>query len=436
MEKIIKVMLVLSVLTAMFVTPVSAEATYNIRSTVYDSTDSSIDVGDYYWDANTFSGFLYMIKPGLSSELLYLHNSANSSKRIQLDDTIKEGDLYYISKPQMKKTKIAGSDDGGTFMVDDVDLEKYYLMGFFGSKYTAMPEDPSALSQGCKPDKIAKIMLESDEKKNVASGEEWTLAGGWTLVVDQVDVDGEKVWVHLNYKGEEIDSGVISSSANLTNMERTYLYKDSDDYPVFYCTVESIFRGTDTNFAVFKYVFLRGDIITIEEDSTYGIFDVEGFEVPALMNNINYAGSAGTTVLKTGQDALVLTSNEAVTLSADKQIDLYGGLYLKTEEVTKNPCLKMTLWKTCTAKSPATTTTAAAAPAEEEVVVVDMGEAEVTEESEESESQASTTDEETVEVDMEEATPEVESSVSTPGFEITIGILGLVGALLLFKRQQ
>nr|WP_245250003.1 S-layer protein domain-containing protein [Methanolobus bombayensis] len=420
----------------MLIVPVSADdPTYTIRSTVYDSSDSSIAAGDFYWDANTFSGFWYPIKPGLSSELLYLHNSVNSSERIQLGDTIEEGDLYYVCKPQKKKSKIASSDDGGTFIVDDVDLEFIYQMGFFGPGYLVMPEDNSAPSQGCKPDKIAKIMLQfdSDDKKQMFSGEEWELAGGWTLVVDQIDVEGEKVWVHLKKNGEEIDSGVISSSANMTNMERTYLYKDSDDNPVFYCSVESIFRGTDSDFAVFKYAFLRGDITTIESDATYGIFDVESFEVPALMNGIDYAGSKGGTVLHTGDDAVVLSSNKAVTLSGDKQIDLHGGLYLKTED-TDAPCLKMTLRKTCTVKSKGTTSKTESA--EEEVVVVDMGGEEVEEEvAVESESAASTEDKENVEVDMEEDVPEVESSVSTPGFEMTMGIFGLVGALLLFKRQ-
>jgi S-layer protein (TIGR01567 family) len=436
MKKIVKIMGILLVLAVMLVVPVSAEdPTYTVRSTVYDSSDSSIATGDFYWDANTFSGFWYAIKPGLSSELLYLHNSANSSERIQLDDTIEEGDLYYVCKPQKKKSKIASSDDGGTFIVDDVDLEFIYQMGFFGPAYLVMPQDPSAPSQGCKPDEIAKILLQfdSDDKKQMFSGEEWELAGGWSLVVDQIDVEGEKVWVHLMKNGEEIDSGVVSSSANMTNMDRTYLYKDGDDNPVFYCTVESIFRGTDTDFAVFKYAFLRGDITTIESDATYGIFDVEGFEVPDLMDGIDYAGSSGNTVLHEGDDALVLSSNKAVTLSADKQIDLHGGLYIQTEDVGSSPCLKMTLRKTCTIKS--TVTTAEAETSEEEVVVVDMTETEVEEETEISESTSSTVDEDTVEVDLEEETPDVESSVSTPGFGITFGILGLVGALLLFKRQ-
>jgi Protein of unknown function (DUF1608). len=57
-----------------------------------------------------------------------------------------------------------------------------------------MPEDSSDLSAGCKPDNIARILLETDDdtKKQMFSGEEWDLAGGWSLVVQQVDVEGNK----------------------------------------------------------------------------------------------------------------------------------------------------------------------------------------------------------------------------------------------------
>ncbi|MDK2825639.1 MAG: hypothetical protein PWQ44_815, partial [Methanolobus sp.] len=247
------------------------------------------------------------------------------------------------------------------------------------------------------------------------------------------DVDGEKVWVHLKKDGVEIDSGVVSSSANMTNMERTYLYKDNDDYPVFYCTVESIFRGTDTDFAIFKYAFLRGDLTTIESGDTYGIFDVEGFEVPALMNGVDYAGSGTGTVLYTGDDAVVLASNKDITLNGDEQIDLHGGLYLKTEDTTA-PCLKMTLWKTCTIKSKSTTTQTETT--EDDVVVVDMGEAEaVDEQPDKTEPTASTVDEETVDADLEEEVPNVESSVNAPGFELLSGVIGLFYAVLIIWNK-
>ena len=428
MKKITGILVALAIIFLLIVPVNATDVKYKIRSNIYDNCDSSLGTGDFYWDANTFPGFWYQIKPGLSSELLYLYNE-NSSSTFQLGDIINEGDLYYVSKPQVKKTKIGGCDDGSTYIVDDVDLKKYYLLGFFGSGYVAMPEDPSSLSAGCKPDKIAKILVEygSDDKKQLKSGEEWELADGWTLVADQIDVDGEKVWVHLKKDGEEIDSGVISSSANMTNMEKTYLYKDSDDYPVFYCSVESIFRGTDTDFAVFKYAYLRGDIMTIESGNTYGAFEVDGFEVPLEMNGTDYAGSGSGTVLNTGDDAIVMSSNKDITLNADKMIDLYSGIYIKTED-TSGSTLKMSLWKTCTMAVPATVSEETETAEDEEVVVVDMGESKA---DDEPDSVSSVVDNEYFDHDD---VPGVEGSVDAPGFELVFGIIGLLCAV--FVRRN
>ena len=403
----------------------ATEVKYKIRSNLYDNTDSSLNTGDFYWDANSFSGFWYQIKPGLSSELLYFNNSVNSSSTFKLGDTIEEGDLYYVSKPQMKKTKIGGSDDGSTYIVDDVDLKKYYLLGFFGSSYIAMPEDPSSLSTGCNPDKIAKILVEykSDNKKQMFSGEEWELADGWSLLVQQVDVEGDKVWVQLNRDGEEVDSDVISGNVNLTRPERTYLYKDSDDNPVFYCYVDSIFRGADSDFVVFKYAFLRGDITTIETGSTYGAFEVDGFEVPPEMDGTDYAGSGSGTVLHTGDDAIVMSNTDDIALKADQIIDLYSDIYIKTED-TSGSTLKMSLWKTCAMAVSDVVAVDTESSGDEEVVVVDMGES-----GEEAESESSVADEDDASAKSDEDEPGVESSVGAPGFELVLGILGLICAV-------
>ncbi|WMW22243.1 S-layer protein domain-containing protein [Methanolobus mangrovi] len=426
MKKMTGLIIAFSAILIMTMMLVSAsDVTYKIRSSVYDNSDVSTPTGDFYWDANSFSGFWFPIKPGLSSEVLYFHNSVNSSSTIQLGDKIAEGNLYYVSKPQMKKTKIGACDDGGAYVVDGIDLKKYYLMGFFGSQHVVMPEESSDLSAGCKPDRIAKILLETDDdvKKQMFSGEEWELAGGWSLIVQQVDVEGSKVWVQLNKDGEGIDSSIVSGDMDLAKQERTYLYKDADDYPVFYCYVDSIFRGMDTDFVVFKYAFLRGDIITIEDGDSYGAFDVEGFEVPAVMGGIDYAGSGSGTVLHTGDDVLLMSNNDDITLNPNKIIDLYGGLYLKTED-TSAPCLKMTLWKTCTITVPGAVQEDENEDAGEEVIVVDLAEG-----GNEAQTSSSTMDESAVSYDVDNADGDVvQSSVVAPGFELFISLVGLFGA--------
>ncbi|MDY0386517.1 MAG: S-layer protein domain-containing protein [Methanolobus sp.] len=418
----------LAVLTLATVPASADDPTYKIRSSVYDSSDSLTDEGDFYWDANSFTGFWYQIKPGISSEVLYLHND-NASSAFQLGDKIAEGDLYYVSKPQKKKTKIAGCDDAGKYIVDDADLEFYYLMGFFGPQYIVMPEDTCDLSKGCKPDKIAKILLEtkSDFKKQMYTAEEWELAGGWSLVAEQIDVKGNKVWVQLKKDGVEIDSKVISGDMNLTAPERTYVYTDSEDYPIFYCYVDSIFMGSNTEFVVFKYVFLRDEVSTIESGDTYGIFDVEGFEVPALMDGTDYAGSGKGTVLNTGDNALVLSSNKDISLNADKKIDLHAGMYLSTAD-TRAPCLKMTLGAERTIKVK-NKPEEQKSSSDDEIIVVDMAEAKEDTTSA-SIADKTTGDETTAQKEVESDEENIiESSVAAPGFELMLAFVGLICAM-------
>jgi hypothetical protein len=108
-------------------------------------------------------------------------------------------------------------------------------------------------------------------------------------------------------------------------------------------------------------------------------------------------------------------------------IDLYSGMYLKTED-TKGSTLKMTFWKTCTMAVP--DADADKSP-EDEVVVVDL--AEDDEDDKGTDSASSGTDNaDTSESDDEE--PGVESSVGAPGFELVFGVLGLFCAVLIRRN--
>ena len=92
MKKMIGILAMLFIAITML--PASAEnVTYEVRSTVYDNRDPAISPGDFYWDANNFPVLWYQIKPGLSSELFYIHNTWNSSSVIKLGDKIPSGDF-------------------------------------------------------------------------------------------------------------------------------------------------------------------------------------------------------------------------------------------------------------------------------------------------------------------------------------------------------
>ncbi|AFV24643.1 Substrate-binding region of ABC-type glycine betaine transport system [Methanolobus psychrophilus R15] len=138
-------------------------------------------------------------------------------------------------------------------------------------------------------------------------------------MVQQIDVKGNKVWLELKKDGEVVDTDVLSTDATLTKQERTYLYKDSDDIPVFYCYAASAFRGATTDLVVFEYVFLRGDIIEINTDDAYGAFKVQGFTVPAVLDNVTYTGN----IMNTGDDALVMASSKSISLKSEQGTSIF-----------------------------------------------------------------------------------------------------------------
>ena len=234
MQQNMKILIIALSLLALSIPVQAADVTYEIRSTIYD-VNGPVDVGSHYWDANTFPGFWYQIGGSRSSEVIYIHNTWNPENKMKIGDTIPEGQMYYASKPVIKRTKIGGLDGAKDFIVDGVDLENYYLAGLFGVQHMAMSSDSKNSSSGYNPEELAKIIIESDDKKTMTTGEEWKLPGGWSLVVQQIDIKGNKVWLELKKDGEVLDSEVLSTDPELPKQKRTYLYKDNNNNPVFYC---------------------------------------------------------------------------------------------------------------------------------------------------------------------------------------------------------
>jgi hypothetical protein len=173
------------------------------------------------------------------------------------------------------------------------------------------------------------------------------------------------------------------------------------------------------------------DITTIDTGSTYGVFDVDGFAIPSLMNDTNYAGSSTGTVLQTGDDAIVMSSNEDITLSPNKMIDLYSGMYIRTED-TSGTCLKMTLWKTYTINASDTVADENSVVEDEGVIVVDL--AEEYDGEKESDPESPVADEENSSSDSGNDGTTVESSMNVPGFELIFGVIGLFCAVLIRRN--
>ncbi|RLB32598.1 MAG: hypothetical protein DRH12_19325 [Deltaproteobacteria bacterium] len=277
-------------------------------------------------------------------------------------------------------------------------------MGFFGDEYLALDNDPSVL---------AKLLIEYDssDKKTLSTGEEWELAEGWSLVAQQIDLDGNKVWLELKKDGTTIDSAIIDSDAVVAT-DRTYVYEDSDDRAIFYCYIDAVFRGVESNVVQLKYVFLRSDnLLEIDNGDTFGNFDVKGFTIPAGSAVIGQA-PAGGAALAANDVALYMRSNTDITLDADDDDTIYGDVILHTADDAAT--LRCYLQKTVTI--------AGATAAEEEVTPTE---------------EVTTPAEENVTAPAgEEGAGGEEEAGGAPGFEALFAVAGLLAVSYLVLRRR
>jgi S-layer protein (TIGR01567 family) len=131
-----------------------------------------------------------------------------------------------------------------------------------GGKYYAKVGELVALNGN--PDKLTNLILEQevDDKKTLATNEIWDLGGGFSLVANQIDLEGDKVWLTLTKNGAELHNNVVDAKS-------VYAYsKDiagETDVPMFVTYVDVIFSGTDTNIVQLCHTWLiSDDVETIE----------------------------------------------------------------------------------------------------------------------------------------------------------------------------
>jgi S-layer protein (TIGR01567 family) len=224
---------------------------------------------DIVWDKGNFGGFCYDINGSIGTETLTI--AAGTLTGPDIDRTIETGALTYTTSSIWREYELH-KNLGLTVESDHYGGDAGYWIEFWmGERYVAVDG---------KSNKLAKPLVEfnSTDTKTLVTGEPWDLGGGFALTAQQIDLEGEKVWLSLCKDGKELDSEVIDTGdADL--QERVYTYKEDvageDDIPIFSCYVYGILRGTDSNYIQVKYVFLiADDILQISTGEYYGNMEV------------------------------------------------------------------------------------------------------------------------------------------------------------------
>ena len=235
----------------------------------------SVATGDIVYSSNNFAGFWYDLDTNQTSETMNI---------TVVNRTIAEGDLIYTCEAQIVE-------------YENPVLGNYSIIGFLAEKYIGYND---------RVDKLVKLLIEwkGSDSKMLGMNEDMMFSEGYSLEVREIDLTGDKTYLTLLKDGIEIDSEIITAG-NLYN------YFDSDDVLVFSCTVDSVFRGTDSNLVVIKYIFLRSEnIIDVDTGDSFGVMKVKSV--------------SGNTI--------ILKNDDPLTLDSDSKVDIMTDLYFKTSD--------------------------------------------------------------------------------------------------------
>jgi S-layer protein (TIGR01567 family) len=267
MKRFAAVTLAALMLLTVFASAASAADAVEIRGPVFNGSNIQSIVGDGITiDAAQFAAFYYDINDNVTTETLSINNVAGNNGNI-----IGEGGLVYTTTVQ----KVAYEYDKPAAGWDN-----YSVIGFFAEKY--IPLKPA------KADKLAKLILDSNDKYTVRTGEKLDLGQGYAIEAKQVDVDGKKVWLEFTKDEEFIDDEIIEvgsgdAKSNTWNVELDGI-QGEDDVVVLKLHVNQVFQGAVDSIAQIEGLWLidYANAIKIASDDEFGELNKVSINGPTL----------------------------------------------------------------------------------------------------------------------------------------------------------
>ena len=279
----------LLVLLALVGTAVAADSV-EVRSEVLDITGLPAAIGPVILDETSWAGFYYNIDDDVATETMKM--MYNSNKLTILYETSPEFQAYDF--------------DFGTGL-------GYAVIGFFAEPYVALGKNTTTaatLTADAKANKIAKLVLDTDERYILKTGATLELGSGYSLIVDQIDVDGNKAYIKFLKDGQEINSSIITTG---TGQDGQWAYTlkvlNEADRQVMRMHVKSVFQGTESSLVEIEGLWLVDylNALEVKSDVDYGKWE---------------ADSIGT--------ALLSYKVDAISVNNDEDLDLGKGIFLKT----------------------------------------------------------------------------------------------------------
>jgi len=296
MKRFAAVTLAALMLLTVFASAASAADSVEIRGPVFNGSNIDDIVGDGITiDATQFAAFYYDIDDNVTTETLSIKNVSGNSGNV-----IGEGGIVYSTKIQQVDYE---------YEKPSIGWDNYSLLGFFADKYIPLKSNSA--------DKLAKLVLDSDDKYTVRTGETLDLGQGYSLQAKQVDVDGNKVWLEFDKDGEYVDDEIIDvgEGDSTWDVELDDI-QDEDDVTVMKVHVNQVFQGAVDSIAQIEGIWLidYANAIKIESDDEFGDLD-----------DVSING-----------DTLNITNEDTFTLTRDSTNELAEGLSFKVADTSSN----------------------------------------------------------------------------------------------------
>ena len=252
MKRFAAVILAALMLLTVFASAASAAAvndSVDIRGPVYNGSNLQTIIaaagGNVTMDATKFAAFFYDIDNNVTTESLSITKGTGN--------VIAENGLVYTTT--IGKTEYEFENWGN-----------YSVLGFFADKYIPIKSNDAS--------KLAKLVLDTDEKYTLKTGEKLDLGSGYALEAKQVDVDGAKVWLEFTKDGTYVDDQIVSTEYSTRATWTAELDKilGEDNVPVLKVHVNQVFQGAVDSIAQIDGLWLidYANAMEIESDDEFG----------------------------------------------------------------------------------------------------------------------------------------------------------------------
>jgi len=397
MKRFAAVTLAALMLLTVFASAASAADTLEIRGPVFNGSNIDDIVGDGITiDATQFAAFYYDIDDNVTTETLSIKNVAGNNGNV-----IGEGGIVYSTTIQ----KVDYEYDKPSLGWDN-----YSLLGFFADKYIPLKSNSA--------DKLAKLVMDSDDKVTLKTGDTLDLGEGYSLQARQVDVDGDKVWLELDKDGEHVDDEIVNvgEGDSTWDVELDDI-QDEDDVTVMKVHVNQVFQGAVDSVAQIEGIWLidYANAIKIESDDEFG-----------ELNDVSIQGNT-----------LKISNEDTFTLTRDSDQDIAEGMSFKIADTSSNE-LRYYPFVTKTVGNVTNATDNKTSDNKPVDNVTDNVTNNVT--------TPDTTDDVNASDDTDDETPATttpetnasddEKKEDSPGFGVVLGLVGLVGVVYLVRRNN